>query len=69
LDEFGGDDSFSTAMVEYVLGTHDAIDHDGRPPENAHSEKKVVSRFMKTEKSVRQGDTAQTLDDDADWWD
>jgi len=67
MDEFGGVDDFSTAMVEYVIGTHGGIYHDGTPPENVTSEKKQVSRFGKQEKAIRSN--AANLDEDDDWWD
>mmetsp|Transcript_6992 Transcript_6992/g.13993 ORF Transcript_6992/g.13993 Transcript_6992/m.13993 type:complete len:254 (-) Transcript_6992:311-1072(-) len=67
LDEFGGIEDFSTEMCAFVLGRHRAIFHDGNPPENPASSEKHVSRFEKSEKSIRS--KTANLDEDDDWWD
>uniref|UniRef100_A0A7S3PCV8 Thioredoxin domain-containing protein n=1 Tax=Aplanochytrium stocchinoi TaxID=215587 RepID=A0A7S3PCV8_9STRA len=69
LDEFGGVDDFSTEMCAYVLGTHKAINHHGKAPEDPTSSESAVSRFEKRSKSVKQSAHSKTIDQDDDWWD
>ncbi|GBG27069.1 Thioredoxin domain-containing protein 9 [Hondaea fermentalgiana] len=67
FDEFGGIDDFSTEMCAFVLGRHGGIFHDGTPPEDPTSSNKQVSRYEKSEKSIRS--KTANLDEDDDWWD
>jgi len=70
FDELGGVDDFPTEMMEWRLGTAQAINYEGdllSPPRFGKQKDTSVFGFVKTKKTIKEGREGDDSSDEDDW--